>query len=302
MNLQVNIAGVNFRNPVIASSGTFGFGRDYLSYFPVSALGGIALKTLTLQPRKGNPPPRIAETPSGMLNSIGLQNPGVDAFLQQELESVQALDTTVIANIAGEQEEEYCKMAEKFSDVIGIDLLEVNVSCPNVKKGCLAFGSTPEGVFEITKAVRSHTNKPVIIKLTPMTADITATAKAAEEGGANAISLINTLTGMAVDVSTRKPVLANGTGGLSGPAIRPVALNMVYKAVHAVRIPVIGGGGIMTGEDAVAFLLCGARAVTVGTAGFADPMAWVSIIEGIKTYMMLYGIHDVNELVGGLLV
>ena len=302
MNLQVNIAGVTLRNPVIASSGTFGFGRDYEPYFPVSALGGIALKTLTLQPRKGNPPPRIAETPSGMLNSIGLQNPGVDAFFEQELESVQALDTTVIANIAGEKEEEYCMMAERFSDIDGIDLLEVNVSCPNVKKGCLAFGSTPEGVHEITKAVKSCTKKPVIIKLTPMTVDITATAKAAEDGGADAISLINTLTGMAVDISTRKPILANITGGLSGPAIRPVALNMVFKAAHAVQIPVIGGGGIMSGEDAVAFLLCGARAVSVGTAGFTDPMAWSSVVEEIKAYMIRYGIEDVNQLVGGLLV
>ncbi|MHB1315399.1 MAG: dihydroorotate dehydrogenase [Christensenellales bacterium] len=301
MNLQVNIAGVDFRNPVIASSGTFGFGSDYLAYFPVSALGGISLKTLTLQPRKGNAPPRIAETPSGMLNSIGLQNPGIEAFLEQELGAVQQLDTTVIANIAGEREDEYCKLAEMFSGVSGIALLEVNVSCPNVKKGCLSFGSTPEGVYEITKSVKSHTKKPVIIKLTPMTADIAATARAAEEGGADAVSLMNTLTGMVVDVAARKPVLANGTGGLSGPAIRPVALNMVYKASHAVSIPVIGGGGIMTGEDAVAFLLCGARAVTVGTAGFTDPFAWVRIVEELKAYMEQHAIGDINQLVGGLL-
>lgn len=300
MKTEVSICGVTLKNPVIAASGTFAFGTEYGGYFDVSALGGVALKALTLLPREGNPPPRIAETKSGMLNSIGLQNPGLEAFLQEVLPKVRKLGTAIIANVAGSTSEEYCAVAEAICAAGGIDMVELNVSCPNVKEGCLAFGSSPEGIFDITRQVKKACTLPLMVKLSPNTSDIAASALAAQEGGADAVSLINTLTGMAVDVHRRRPILANRTGGLSGPAVFPVALNMVYTVCRAVSVPVVGMGGIMTGEDAVAFLLCGARAVQVGTAGLSDMGAWLRICGEIEEYMCRHGIEDVNELVGAL--
>ncbi|MGI6168504.1 MAG: dihydroorotate dehydrogenase [Christensenellales bacterium] len=300
MKMGVSVCGVEFKNPVIAASGTFGFGEEYRSYFDVGQLGGVALKAVSLAPKAGNPPPRIAETSSGILNSIGLQNPGLEVFLRDVLPGVRALGTSIIANVAGGTAEEYCAVVEALSAADGIDMIELNVSCPNVKEGCLAFGSSPDGVLSITRQVRPFCKKPLMVKLSPNTSDIAATAQAAQAGGADAVSLINTLTGMAVDVHRRRPILANRTGGLSGPAVLPVALHMVHTVYRAVSIPIIGMGGIMSGEDAVAFMLCGARCVMVGTAGIGDPLAWLRIRDEIGAYMRLHGLEDVNELVGGL--
>jgi dihydroorotate dehydrogenase (NAD+) catalytic subunit len=300
--LAVEICGVPFANPCIAASGTFGFGAEYEKYFPLHAIGGISVKGLTLEPRAGNPPPRIAETPSGMLNSVGLQNPGVDAFVRDHLPRLTDSGTVVIANIAGNTVDEYCKMAGVLSEST-VHMLELNISCPNVKEGSVAFGTRPELVFDITRRVKAVSGeKPLIVKLSPNTGDIGEIAGAAEEGGADALSLINTLTGMAVDVKTMRPVLANVTGGLSGPAVMPVALRMVYEAARTVGIPVIGMGGIMSGEDAAAFMLCGAGAFMVGTATIVSPDACVRIVDGLERYLSQQGIGDVNALVGALKV
>lgn len=300
--LAVEICGVKLKNPCIAASGTFGFGEEYERYFPLDTLGGICVKGLTLEPRAGNPPPRIAETPSGMLNSVGLQNPGVRAFLRDHLPRLAKTDTAVIANIAGNTIEEYCEIAAALSSS-AVDMLELNISCPNVKEGGMAFGTRPESVLDVTRRVKAVSGKkPLIVKLSPNTASIAETALAAQEGGADAVSLINTLTGMAVDVKSMRPVLKNVTGGLSGPAIRPVALRMVYEAARAVTIPVIGMGGIMSGFDAAAFLLCGARAFMVGTATIVSPTACVRILDELERYLIEQEIGDVNELVGALKV
>ena len=300
--LAVEICGVKLKNPCIAASGTFGFGEEYERYFPLDTLGGICVKGLTLEPRAGNPPPRIAETPSGMLNSVGLQNPGVRAFLRDHLPRLAKTDTAVIANIAGNTIEEYCEIAAALSSS-AVDMLELNISCPNVKEGGMAFGTRPESVLDVTRRVKAVSGKkPLIVKLSPNTASIAETALAAQEGGADAVSLINTLTGMAVDVKSMRPVLKNVTGGLSGPAIRPVALRMVYEAARAVTIPVIGMGGIMSGFDAAAFLLCGARAFMVGTATVVSPTACVRILDELERYLIEQEIGDVNELVGALKV
>lgn len=298
-DLSVNIAGINFNNPVIMASGTYGFGREYGEYVDLNALGGISVKGLTLTARKGNPPPRIAETPAGILNSVGLQNPGVQEFIREDLPFLKAYDTRIIANIAGNTIEEYCEMAEILGDS-GIDAIELNVSCPNVKAGCLAFGTSPKGIEEITSAVKKYCRQPLIVKLTPNVADIRSIAQAAEAAGADSISLINTILGLAVDISSRRPVLANNFGGLSGPAVKPVALRMVYEAAHSVKIPVIGMGGISSGEDAIEFLLAGAAAVMVGTANFADPMVPVEIIDGIEQYMKKYKFNNINDVIGKL--
>lgn len=300
-DMSVNMCGVNFANPVIAASGTFGFGREYQKFYDVSLLGGISVKGLTRMKRQGNPPARVAETPSGMLNSVGLQNPGVDAFIEEELPWLRQQGTVVIANMAGACEDDYAYMAHRLS-IDGVDMLEMNISCPNVKEGGVAFGTRPESVYNIVKLTKAEAKKPLMVKLSPNVADIAECARAAEEAGADAISLINTLTGMAVDVYTRKPILANIVGGLSGPAVRPVALRMVWQASRAVKIPVVGMGGIMTGEDAAAFMLCGASAVMVGTANIHDPMACVNIIEQLEDYCDRTGVAAVRELTGALKV
>lgn len=300
VDLSVKLCGVALKNPVIPASGTFGFGRDFSKFYDISRLGAVAAKGITPLERIGNPPARIAETPSGILNSVGLQNPGIDAFLKDELPWMHAQGATVICNISGNTIEEFCSMAEKLnrSDV---DFIEVNVSCPNVHAGGKVFGSDPKGVLQVTKAVRQCTSKPILIKLSPNVSDIAEMALAVQEGGADAVSLINTLTGMTIDVNTRRPVLANKTGGLSGPAVRPVALRMCYQAAQAVTIPVVGMGGIMSGEDVVMFLLAGCTAVQVGTANLSDPMACLRIIEEIEAYMKQKGIVRISDLIGALI-
>ncbi|MDD3243380.1 MAG: dihydroorotate dehydrogenase [Eubacteriales bacterium] len=300
-DMKVVIAGVEFKNPVIAASGTFGFGREYDRFYDISALGGISVKGLTSEPREGNASPRIAETPSGMLNSVGLQNPGIDAFLAGELPELRKKNVVILANAAGRTIEEYAAMTARLS-AADVDMVELNISCPNVKQGGVAFGSLPESVFDVVSAARKTCAKPLMVKLSPNTADITKTAQAAERAGADAVSLINTLTGMAVDLEKRRPLLANVTGGLSGPAVKPVALRMVYQAATAVKIPVVGMGGIMTARDALEFMVCGARAVMVGTANIADPMACPKIIAGMENYCREHAISDINTLVGTLQV
>jgi dihydroorotate dehydrogenase (NAD+) catalytic subunit len=301
MNLSVEIAGVKFKNPVIAASGTFNFGREYAGYYDISLLGGISVKGLTREPREGNPPPRIAETYGGILNSVGLQNPGIEYFIKYDLEQLKRFDTVIIANIAGNTVEDYRYMAERLSDT-SVDMLELNISCPNVKAGGVQFGVIAESVYKVTYEVKKNSRKPLIVKLTPNTSDISATAKAAEEGGADAVSLINTLTGMAIDIKTRRPVLSNITGGLSGPAIKPVALRMVYEAYKSVKIPVIGMGGIMNGDDAVEFMLAGAAAVQIGTANIINVSAMPEIISGLEKYLNDNKIEDVNKLTGALII
>jgi dihydroorotate dehydrogenase (NAD+) catalytic subunit len=297
--LEVEIAGIKFKNPVIAASGTYGFGREFSKFIDLNMLGGIAVKGLTLEKREGNRPPRVAETPAGILNSIGLQNPGVEAFINEELPFLDKFDTIVIANIAGNTIDDYCLMAEKLSDTT-VDAIELNVSCPNVKRGCAVFGSTPTGIAEVTGSVRKKCKKPLIVKLTPNVTDIREIALAAEESGADAVSLINTLLGMAIDIETRRPILANNFGGLSGPAVKPIALRMVYEVAATVKIPVIGMGGIMSGTDAVEFMMAGASAVMVGTANFVNPTACIDIINGIKEYCLTHGNIRAADITGTL--
>lgn len=294
---RVNIAGVELTNPIITASGTYGFGREYGKFYSLDEVGAVSVKGLTLRSRNGNDAPRIAETPMGILNSVGLQNPGVDYFLEHELPFLKQFKTKVIANIAGNTIEEYCQMAEKISDSAA-DMIEMNISCPNVKEGGVAFGVQPAMVEKITGEVRKYAKKPLIVKLSPNVTDITETAKAAESAGADALSLINTLTGMAIDIHTRRPILHNNIGGLSGPAVKPVAVRMVWQVRGAVNIPIIGMGGIASGEDAVEFMLAGADAVAVGTQHFVDPMASVRVMDGIKEYMEKYHIERVGDLTG----
>ena len=270
-DLQVNLAGVTLANPLIAASGTFGFGREYGELYPLSTLGGISCKGLTLRERPGNPPPRIAETPGGMLNAVGLQNPGVESFIAHELPWLRQQGTVVIANIAGNTPEEYREMAERLSET-DVDMIEMNISCPNVKQGGVQFGTTCEGVTAVTSAVRRSCKKPLMVKLSPNVSDIGEMAAAAEAAGADAVSLINTLTGMRIDIRTRRPIIRNNTGGLSGPAVFPVAVRMVWQAAQRVKIPVVGLGGISTWQDAVEMLLAGAAALQIGTVLFQDPM------------------------------
>lgn len=301
VNTSVEIAGVILKNPVIAASGTYGFGREYSEYADLNMIGGISVKGLTLKPRKGNPTPRIAETPSGILNSVGLQNPGVEAFIRDEIPFLRRYSTKIIANIAGETIEDYTLMAQ-ILDKEDVDMIEVNISCPNVKKGCVSFGADPHGTEEVTRAVRKKTAKPVMVKLTPNTGDIAATAMAAERGGADAVSLINTITGMVVDVNTGRPVLFNNTGGLSGPAVRPVAVRMVHEVFRSVSIPVVGMGGITCAEDALQFMMAGASAVMVGTWNFNNPEACVQVARGIEDYLQYRGISDIGEITGSLVL
>ncbi len=299
VDLSVKIAGIDFNNPLIMASGTYGFGKEYSEYVDLNELGGISVKGLTLKERKGNPPPRIAETPAGILNSVGLQNPGVDAFIKDDLPFLKQYKTKIIANIAGNTIEEYCEMAE----ILGsseIDGIELNVSCPNVKAGCLAFGTTPKGIEEITSNVKKYCKQPLIVKLTPNVSDIKSIAMAAEAAGADCISLINTILGLAIDIHKKRPVLANNFGGMSGPAVKPIALRMVYEAAHAVNIPVIGMGGISSSDDAIEFLLAGASAVMVGTANFVNPLSPIEIKKGIEKYLNRYNYNSIYDIIGKL--
>ena len=294
-DLGVKIAGVTFKNPIIAASGTIGFGREYSEFYPLSVFGGISCKGTTLLERPGNPPPRIAETPMGMLNAVGLQNPGVEHFMQEDLPWLLQQDTVAIANVAGSSLEDYCRMAEILSDT-DIDMIELNISCPNVKEGGVQFGTSCESVAAVTKAVRKVCRKPLMIKLSPNVADIAAIAQAAESEGADAVSLINTLTGMRIDIRTRRPIITNNTGGLSGPAVFPVAVRMVWQVKKAVKIPVVGLGGISTWQDAVEMMIAGADAIQIGTVLFTDPYAPIKIAEGLNRYLDENGMTSVTEL------
>ena len=296
MNLSVDLGSLSLGNPVIAASGTFGYGLEYRSLVDLNVLGGFSTKGLSLQPKTGNSVPRVIETSSGMLNAIGLENIGLKAFLSEKLPQLENLNTRIIVNFFGDTRQEYVEMAEALSDVERLDALEMNVSCPNVEKGGLQFSSDPEVLTEVVSAVRKVTQKFLIVKLSPNVTDITLLAKAAENAGADALSVCNTFVGMSIDLKTRKPYLANRTGGLSGPAIKPLALNLVYQTVRAVGIPVIGIGGITSGEDAVEFLLAGAKAVQIGTANFIDPASTLHVIEGIRKYCLSNGVKNLSEL------
>ncbi len=296
-DLRVNIAGVEFKNPVITASGTFGFGQEYARLYDISRLGGISCKGTTLHERPGNPAPRIAETPSGILNSVGLQNPGVDAFLRDDLPFLKKQNTVVIANIAGSQIEDYVETVRRLQGS-GVDMIELNISCPNVKEGGVSFGTSAKSVENITKQVKAVAEQPLMIKLTPNVTDITETAAAAEAGGADAVSLINTLTGMKIDINSRRPILKNNTGGMSGAAVFPVALRMVWQVANRVQIPVVGMGGITKWQDAVEMLLAGATAVQIGTANFTDAYTPLKVIAGIDSYLDEHGEKSVADIVG----
>lgn len=297
MNTKVKIAGVELKNPVMTASGTFGSGAEYSEFVDLNRLGAVVTKGVANIPWPGNPTPRIAETYGGMLNAIGLQNPGIDVFVKRDIPNLRKYDTKIIVNVCGKSTEDYCEVVERLASET-VDLLEINISCPNVREGGIAFGQDPKAVEAITKEVKKYAKQPVIMKLSPNVTSITDMAKAAEAGGADALSLINTLTGMKIDIHRRDFAIANKTGGLSGPAIKPVAVRMVYQVAHAVKLPVIGMGGIMTWEDAVEFLLAGATAVSVGTANFHNPCATVEIAEGIERYLEKYGYDDVNRIIG----
>ena len=299
MNMEVTIAGVTFKNPVMEASGTFGSGMEYSEFVDLNQLGAVVTKGVANVPWPGNPTPRIAETWGGMLNAIGLQNPGIDVFVKRDIPFLKQFDTRIIVNVCGKTTEDYLEVVERLGDE-PVDMLEINISCPNVKEGGIAFGQDPKAVEAITRAVKEKARQPVIMKLSPNVTDITVMAKAAEAGGADAISLINTLTGMKIDVERRRFALANRTGGLSGPAIKPVAVRMVYQAAKAVKLPIIGMGGICNGEDALEFILAGATAVAVGTANFHNPYATVETVEGIRRYMERYGVKDIKELIGAV--
>lgn len=299
-NLKVNIAGVEFKNPIITASGTFGFGKEYGEFYPLSALGGICTKGLTLKKREGNPPPRVAETYGGMLNSVGLQNPGIEHYLAEDDKRLAKEDVVVIANIAGSTLEDYIAIGERINDSHA-DMVELNISCPNIKQGGMAFGVLPKNVEEVTRAVKNVCKKPVITKLSPNVSCIADNARAAEAGGADAVSLINTLSGMAVNYKTRRPILANNNGGMSGPSVKPVALKMVWECYNAVKIPIIGLGGITTYTDVLEFMICGARAVQVGTANFINPTAAYDIAKDLEKYVEENG-TDINDLVGTLIL
>jgi len=296
----VEVGGIFMKNPVMTASGTFGYGEEFASLVDLNRLGGIIVKGLSLKPTAGNPPPRTVETCGGMLNAIGLENLGIEAFVQEKLPFLKTLETPVVLNIYGHETKAYAELAERIQDLEGIAGIEVNISCPNVRAGGIAFGTDPKIAFELVKAVREKTRLPLIAKLSPNVTDIRVIAHSVEKAGADAVSLINTITGMAVDVPTRKPKLANITGGLSGPAIKPIALRMVWEAAQAVRIPVIGIGGIMNATDAMEFFIVGARAVQVGTANFVNPRATVEIVEGLKHYLAENNISDINEIIGSL--
>ncbi len=298
-DMQINIAGVELKNPVMTASGTFGSGKEYSEYIDLNKLGAITVKGVSDIPWKGNDSPRIAETYGGMLNSVGLQNLGVEAFIEEDLPFLKRYDTKIIVNIVGRTVEEYGRVAKRLSDT-DIDMIELNISCPNVKEGGVSFGTDPLMAERITAAVKKTAKQPLIVKLSPNVTDIVSIAKAVVDGGADAISLINTLLGMAIDINTRKPILANIVGGLSGPAIKPVAIRMVYEVAKAVDVPIIGMGGIMTGEDAVEFILAGATGVAVGMANFTNPTATIDVLNGIEDYMIRHRFNSIEELRGSL--
>ena len=300
MNTQVTIAGVTFKNPVMTASGTFGSGMEYGEFVDLNRLGAVVTKGVANVPWEGNPVPRVAEVYGGMLNAIGLQNPGIDVFLKRDIPFLKQYDTKIIVNVCGRTVEDYVETVERLGEEQAVSMLEINVSCPNVKEGAIAFGQKADALYHITAEMKKYAKQLVIMKLSPNVTDITEMAKAAEAAGADALSLINTITGMKIDIHKRKFALANRTGGMSGPAIKPVAVRMVYQAAHAVKIPVIGMGGIATGEDAVEFLLAGASAVSVGAMNFVNPYATVEVVEGIEAYMKQYHVEDVSELIGAV--
>ncbi|SHL99170.1 dihydroorotate dehydrogenase (NAD+) catalytic subunit [Anaerosporobacter mobilis DSM 15930] len=297
MNLKVDLAGVELNNPVMTASGTFGSGIEYSDYVDLNRLGAVVTKGVANVPWEGNATPRIAETYGGMLNAVGLQNPGIDVFVERDLPFLKKYDTKVIVNVCGRSTSDYVEVVERLADE-AVDMLEINISCPNVKEGGIAFGQNPKSVEDITRAVKKVAKQPIIMKLSPNVTDITETAKAAEAGGADVLSLINTITGMKIDVNRRNFVLANKTGGLSGPAIKPIAIRMVYQVANAVNLPIIGMGGIMNVEDALEFIMAGASAVSVGTANFANPLATIEIVQGLEAYLKKNNIGDINSLIG----
>lgn len=297
MNLGVEFCGVKFKNPVFTASGTFNSGKEFESAIDLNQIGGVIVKGVASYPWKGNPSPRIAETYGGMLNSVGLQNPGVDVFIKEDIPFLRQYDTKIIVNLAGKTISEYCEVVEKLGDA-DVDMLELNISCPNVKEGGVAFGIDPHMAELVTREVRKVAKQPLIVKLSPNVTDIAEIARAVEAGGADGISLINTLIGMKIDIHKRRPVLARKMGGFSGPAIKPVAVRMVYQVAQATNLPIIGLGGIMTGEDAIEFMMAGANAIAVGTANLLNPRATMDVLEGIKKYMNSYNILDINEIVG----
>ncbi|MEG1501714.1 MAG: dihydroorotate dehydrogenase, partial [Clostridiales bacterium] len=298
--LSVDLAKLHFKNPLIAASGTFGFGREFADIYDLSLLGGISVKGTTLYPRAGNPPPRIVETPAGMLNSVGLQNPGVEAVIAREIPFLRQYDLVRIVNIAGHDQDEYRQVAEKLFDIAGVDALEVNISCPNVKNGGMAFGTDPKIAAAVTKTVRQACSLPLIVKLSPNVTDISEIALAVESEGADAVSLINTVLGMAIDAKKRRPIMANVFGGLSGPALKPIALRMVWQVAQKVKIPIIGMGGINSAVDVIEFMLAGASAVQVGAGNFHNPFVCPEILEGLQEWLENEGVEDINQLVGAL--
>ena len=298
MNTAVNIAGVTLKNPVMTGSGTFGSGMEYGEFVDLNRLGAVVTKGVANVPWPGNPTPRVAEVYGGMLNAIGLQNPGIDVFMERDIPFLKQYDTKIIVNVCGKTEEDYLEVVEKLGDEPAVAMLEINVSCPNVKEGAIAFGQQADALSHITERIKKKARQPIIMKLSPNVTDITEMARAAEAAGADALSLINTLTGMKIDIHRRRFALANKTGGMSGPAIKPVAVRMVYQASHAVQIPVIGMGGIATAEDAIEFILAGATAVSVGAMNFVDPYTTVKVIEGIEEYMRTYQVEDIASLIG----
>ncbi len=298
VDLSVDIAGLHLPNPVLAASGTFGFGEEYAELIDISCLGGICTKALSLRPRAGNPPPRVGETPAGMLNAIGWQNPGIEVFLEEKLPRLQQFGVPIIVNLAGETLQEYVELATRLTDAPGISALELNISCPNVERGGMHFGLDPDLTEQLVGAVRQATDHVLITKLSPNVGDITAIAQAAVAGGSDALSLINTLVGMAIDIEQRRPLLGNVTGGLSGPAIRPIAVRMTWQVARAVDVPIIGMGGIMTAEDALEFIMAGATAVGVGTASFVDPNAALRVIDGLREHCQQHQITRITEIVG----
>ena len=299
MNMSVNIAGVEWKNPVTVASGTFGSGAEYSEFTDLNKLGAVTTKGVANVPWEGNPTPRVAEVYGGMLNAVGLQNPGIELFCKRDIPFLKQYDTKIIVNVCGHSTEEYVEVVKRLADE-PVDMLEINISCPNVKEGGIAFGQDPKAVEAITRELKKYAKQPIIMKLSPNVTDITEMARAAEAGGADAVSLINTITGMKIDVNRRKFVLANKTGGMSGPAIHPVAVRMVYQTAQAIEIPIIGMGGIMTAEDAIEMILAGATAISVGTANFVNPKTTMEIVDGIKKYMEKYHVNDIKELVGAV--